>query len=126
MSFIDEQKIKPNIDTLDSVSQKCGSPTFISNFPVDSKNQQGEVWYYIFRKTKTTSFFDPKPITQEALVVQFSNKGIVESVQKTLGITKDVKISSKKTELTGYKTGVMRDIFGSMGKSFNKVKIPEQ
>jgi outer membrane protein assembly factor BamE (lipoprotein component of BamABCDE complex) len=117
----DLAQIQVGIDTRQSVQEKLGSPSTISSFP--SENQEYN-WYYISKKTATTSFYHPETLEQQTLVITFDAQGIVRNVQKFQGEHPIVPVK-RKTETTGYESSVMRDIFGNFGRySSQKPKQP--
>ena len=118
---LDLTKIQIGIDTKQSIQEKFGSPSTGSSFPTENQEQN---WYYISKKTSTTSFYHPKTLEQQTVVITFDAQGIVRNVQKFQGEHPVVPID-RKTETTGYESSVMRDIFGNFGRySSQKPKQP--
>jgi outer membrane protein assembly factor BamE (lipoprotein component of BamABCDE complex) len=113
---MDIQKIQENIDTETTILEKFGSPSTVSTF----KNADGtHTWYYISKRTSTTSFYRPETLDQQAVSIYFDDAGVVRSVVVEKGET-PVKPVARKTETTGYETSVMRDIFGNFGRYSQK------
>jgi outer membrane protein assembly factor BamE (lipoprotein component of BamABCDE complex) len=98
-----------------------GSPSTTSLFPVEGKKWSN--WYYIYRKTETTSFFMPKVVDQLIIKVVLDEKGIVRELEQQKGVQgEEVKVSKERTPTTGYESSVMRDVFGGFGKSLEPNK----
>lgn len=100
--------------TMDQVAGILGTPSSISTFKPNA-------WYYISSKTSTTSFFKPKVLDQETIVVVFNDSNIVSDVKIYHGEdAKTIKPVDRKTETTGYESGVLREVFGNFGKISNR------
>ena len=109
------EKIENNISTKETVQDVLGSPSTTSLFPVEGKNWTN--WYYIYRKTETTSFFEPKIVDQLVVKVTLDEKDIVRNVETQKGIQGEkIKASKERTESTGYESSAMKDIFGNFNK----------
>ncbi len=109
------EKIQTDISTKENVQEILGSPSTTSLFPVEGKNWTN--WYYIYRKTETTSFFEPKVVDQLVVKVTFDEKDIVRKVENQKGIQgEQIKASKERTESTGYESSAMKDIFGNFNK----------
>ena len=109
------EKIENNISTKETVQNVLGSPSTTSIFPVEGKNWTN--WYYIYRKTETTSFFEPKVVDQLVVKVTLDEKDIVRNVDTQKGIQGEkIKASKDRTESTAYESSAMKDIFGNFNK----------
>lgn len=109
------EKIENNISTKETVQDVLGSPSTTSLFPVEGKNWTN--WYYIYRKTETTSFFEPKVVDQLVVKVTLDEKDVVRNVETQKGIQGEkIKASKERTESTGYESSAMKDIFGNFNK----------
>ena len=118
---MDISKIQIGVDTTQTVQEHFGSPSTTSVFEDPSK---GGSWYYISKKTSTTSFYAPDTLEQQTVVIRFDAGGIVRDVHKYQGEHPVVPID-RKTESTGYETSIMRDIFGNFGR-YSAQKKPAQ
>mgnify|MGYP000101852086 CR=1 FL=1 len=108
-------KIQVDVSTKDTVQDVLGSPSTTSLFPVEGKNWTA--WYYVYRKTETTSFFTPKVVDQLVVKVTLDDKGIVRGLEKQKGVQgEQIKASTERTPTTGYESSVMKDVFGNFGK----------
>lgn len=108
-------KIQVDVSTQETVQDVLGSPSTTSLFPVEGKKWTN--WYYVYRKTETTSFFTPKVVDQLIVKVTLDDQGIVRDIEQQKGIQGEkIKASSERTPTTGYESSVMRDVFGNFGK----------
>ncbi|MCX7338863.1 MAG: outer membrane protein assembly factor BamE [Alphaproteobacteria bacterium] len=110
---LDLNKIQLGVDTKETIQEKFGSPSTTSTFP-DSNQRQS--WYYVSKKTSTTSFHTPQTLEQQTIVIAFDPKDIVREVKKIDGENTNIEPNQKKTETTGYESNVLRDVFGNFGK----------
>jgi len=118
---IQVDKIKVDVSTQETVQDVLGSPSTTSLFPVEGKKWSN--WYYIYRKTETTSFFMPKVVDQLIIKVVLDEKGIVRELEQQKGVQgEEVKVSKERTPTSGYESSVMRDVFGGFGKSLEPNK----
>lgn len=118
---IQVDKIKVDVSTQETVQDVLGSPSTISLFPVEGKKWSN--WYYIYRKTETTSFFKPNVVDQLIIKVVLDEKGIVRAFEQQKGVQgEEIKASKERTPTTGYESSVMRDVFGGFGKSLEPNK----
>ncbi|CAO5676980.1 MAG: hypothetical protein HEEMFOPI_01044 [Holosporales bacterium] len=114
---MDVKKIKVSKTTKDDVVTLFGSPSVIGDI------QTGSVWYYIAKKTETTSFFKPKILEQDVLKITFNKKDIVQSVvkmDKLSGI--DLEADSSRTSSTGYEENVSTSILDDLNRTFGQTK----
>ena len=119
---MDVNKIQPGVDTEATIHEKFGSPSTVSSF----KNANGtHSWYYVSKKTSTTSFYRPETLDQQAVAIYFDDQGIVRSVSQEKGET-PLQPVERKTETTGYETSVMRDIFGNFGRYSQKTPAQQK
>lgn len=110
--------IQKGVSTKENVQEILGSPSTTSLFPVEGKNWTN--WYYIYRKTETTSFFEPKVVDQITVKITFDERNIVQDINHQKGVQgEQIKASKERTESTGYESSAMKDIFGN----FNKYSI---
>lgn len=107
-------QIKPGIQSKNQVLQILGSPSTIPSFDQNT-------WYYISKKTATTSFFTPEVLDQQVTVINFDNNGIVRDIKTYKGEdAKHIKPIERKTETTGYESGVFREVFSNFGRMSSK------
>ncbi len=109
------EKIQVNVSTKETVQDVLGSPSTTSLFPMMGKSWTN--WYYIYRKTETTSFFEPKVVDQLVVTVTLDEKAIVRNLETKKGVQGEaIKASKERTPTTGYESSVMKDIFGNFNK----------
>ena len=107
-------KIKPGIQSKQQVQEIAGSPSTIPSFDQNT-------WYYVSKTTSTTSFFTPTVLDQQVTVITFDNRGIVSDIKTYKGEeAKNIKPVERKTETTGYETGIFREVFSNFGRMSTK------
>jgi outer membrane protein assembly factor BamE (lipoprotein component of BamABCDE complex) len=107
-------QIKPGIHSKQQVRDILGSPSTTSSFDQNT-------WYYVSKKTATTSFFTPKVLDQQVTVITFDTRNIVSDIKTYKGEeAKHIKPVERKTETTGYETGVLREVFSNFGRMGSK------
>lgn len=107
-------QIKPGVQNKQQVQELLGSPSTISTFATDT-------WYYVSKKTATTSFFTPEVLDQQVTVIEFDTAGIVKNIKTYKGEeAKMIKPIDRKTETMGYETGVFREVFSNFGRISSK------
>lgn len=107
-------QIKPGIQSKQQVRDLLGSPSTIPSFDQNT-------WYYVSKKTSTTSFFTPEVLDQQVTVITFDNQNIVSDIKTYKGEeAKNIKPIERKTETTGYETGVLREVFSNFGRMSTK------
>lgn len=107
-------QIKPGIHSKNQVQEILGSPSTISSFDPNT-------WYYVSKKTATTSFFTPTVLDQQVTIITFNKGGIVCDIKTYKGEeAKNIKPVDRKTESTGQETGVLREIFSNFGRISSK------
>lgn len=107
-------QIKPGIHTKQQVQEILGSPSTIPAF-------EGNSWYYVSKKTAATSFLTPTVLDQQITVINFNKSGVVNEVKTYKGEeAKNIKPIERKTESTGYETGVLREVFSNFGRMSTK------
>jgi outer membrane protein assembly factor BamE (lipoprotein component of BamABCDE complex) len=107
-------QIKPGVQSKQQVQELLGSPSTISSFDQNT-------WYYVSKKTATTSFFTPEVLDQQVTVINFDRTGLVSDIKTYKGEeAKKIKPIDRKTESAGYQTGVFREVFSNFGRISSK------
>jgi outer membrane protein assembly factor BamE (lipoprotein component of BamABCDE complex) len=101
-------EIKPGTTTREEVATRLGTPTSISTF--DDK-----VWYYVGRETEQYSFLDPEVMKQQAVEIDFDDKGIV-TAKNNLDLSKaaDVDAEARSTPTYGQQYTIWRELLGDL------------
>lgn len=101
-------QIKPGVTTREEVATKLGTPTEVSTF--DDKT-----WYYVGRETEQYSFLDPEIIKQQAVEVDFDDKGIVTEAKK-LDVSQASTVASvdRTTPTYGQENTLIRELLGDL------------
>jgi outer membrane protein assembly factor BamE (lipoprotein component of BamABCDE complex) len=102
--------VKPGVDNRSSVERTLGQPTWTSEFDRSS-------YYYVSRNTEQLAFLQPKPTTQNVLIVSFDPRGVVTKVERDgLEHAVQVGMNKDKTPVLGKDTGILQDLFGNIGQ----------
>lgn len=107
-------QIRPGVQSKQQVQEILGSPSTISSFDTNT-------WYYVSKTTATTSFFTPEVVDQQVTIITFDTSGVVSTIKTYKGEeAKSIKPIERKTETTGYQTGVFREVFSNFGRISTK------
>lgn len=117
---IDLSKIQIGTHNQQHVQETLGSPSSISAF-------KEPVWYYVSKTTSTTSFFTPTTLEQQVIAITFDHQGIVKDVKKIKGDESiAIKPIERKTETTGYESGMFREVFSNFGRRLSNKPTKSQ
>jgi len=96
-----------------------GTPSSVGVF-------DGETWFYISERTEKVAFLDPKVIDRKVIVIKFDNRGVVSDMT-TLGMEDghEVAIVERKTPTAGQELGLLKQLFGNIGRFEGKGKAAE-
>lgn len=105
-------EIRPGSTTQNELIEIIGSPTASTMFP-----QEGQIWYYISKETKTVAFFEPETLKQEVLEIRFDPSGRVTDIRK-YGIddAKQIALVSRTTPTRGKELSFVEQMFGNIGR----------
>ncbi len=97
----------------EEVAEILGSPSSVAVL-------EGEVWYYVSRRTETLAFFEPEVSDQQVVIIRFDKKGMVAQVQK-LGLEQARTIipAERETPTAGNELTLFDQLIGNLGR-FNK------
>lgn len=110
----DLAKLEPGRQSRDEVQQILGSPSSMGVFDAEQS------WYYIYRKTSTTAFFEPEVLEQRVVVVHFDRAGTLRDVRRYA--LEDGLIVDPVTRVTpspGRELSFLEQLLGNVGK-FNR------
>lgn len=94
-----------------------GSPSAMDGF-------YDTAWIYDYQMTKTTSFFDPKIIERQIVVVRFNKDGIVSNINVSdKGMAVDP--SPHKTPTVDDDKSALAQVFGNFGRASRKESAKE-
>ena len=106
-------QIRPGTTTREQVTKILGTPSSTGVF--DDKN-----WYYISRRIKQVSFFDPDVLDQQVYIVNFDPAGVVRGVDhKDLADGQDIEPAPGATPAPGRELTFLEQVLGNIGR-FNK------
>jgi outer membrane protein assembly factor BamE (lipoprotein component of BamABCDE complex) len=101
-------QIKPGVTTREEVATKLGTPTSISTF--DEK-----IWYYVGRQTEQYSFLMPEVTQQQAIEIDFNDKGIVTALTNLdLSKAADASPVDRATPTYGQQNTLLRELLGDL------------
>ncbi len=103
-------EVKVGTDGKADVAGKIGRPTTVGAFDTDE-------WYYITRSTESRAFLEPRVVSQEVVVVAFSDSGVAESVD-TYGLEdgRVVNLVTKTTPTRGKRLTFLQQLLGNVGR----------
>ena len=103
-------EIKVGADGKADVAGKIGRPTTVGAFDNDE-------WYYITRSTESRAFLEPRVVSQEVVVVAFSDAGVAESVDSYgLEDGRVVNLVTKTTPTRGKRLTFLQQLLGNVGR----------
>jgi outer membrane protein assembly factor BamE (lipoprotein component of BamABCDE complex) len=106
-------QIHPGTTTREQVGKILGTPSSTGVF--DDKN-----WYYISRRIKQVSFFDPDVLDQQVYIVNFDAAGVVRGLDhKDLKDGRDIEPAPGATPAPGRELTFLEQVLGNIGR-FNK------
>jgi len=101
-------QIKVGVTTREEVATMLGSPTTVST--VDENT-----WYYVGRQTEQYSFFSPEVLKQQAIEIDFDNKGVVSKVVNLdLPQATDAEPVDRATPTFGQENTFLKDLLGDL------------
>ena len=103
-------QIHPGTTTREQVTKILGTPSSTGVF--DDKN-----WYYISRRIKQVSFFDPDVLDQQVYIVNFDATGVVRGVDhKDLKDGRDIEPAPGATPAPGRELTFLEQVLGNIGR----------
>ena len=108
-------KIKIGQQSEEEVIALIGSPTSTSLY--GSKK-----WYYIYKKTAKTSFFEPSTLEEKMVIVSFNDQGIVTDVVQTTPDGRVIDPISHTTPTLGQDRPMLQQIFSNFGRFAKKAE----
>ncbi|MFM7346368.1 MAG: outer membrane protein assembly factor BamE [Tagaea sp.] len=110
----DLAKLEPGRQSRDEVQQILGSPSSMGVFDAEQS------WYYIYRKTSTTAFFEPEVLEQRVVVVHFDRQGTLRDVRRyALEDGLIVDPVTRTTPSPGRELSFLEQLLGNVGR-FNR------
>lgn len=102
--------LEVGVDTRDTVAATIGRPSASGLL-----NDLG--WYYVQSRWKVSGARPPKEEDRQVVAISFTEDGIVENIER-FGLEKGriVPISRRVTETNIKSTGLLRQLFGNIGR----------
>ena len=109
-------RITPGTTTREEVATLLGTPTTVSTF--DEK-----IWYYVGRQTEQYSFLSPDVISQQAVEIDFDDKGIVTTAKKIdQSKSADIEPVNRSTPTYGNDYTFLRELLGDLSHPMPDLK----
>jgi len=103
-------EVSVGTDSKAEVAGKIGRPTTVGAFDTNE-------WYYITRSTESRAFLEPRVVSQEVIVVAFTDDGIAESVDRYgLEDGRIVNLVSATTPTRGKRLTFLQQLLGNVGR----------
>jgi outer membrane protein assembly factor BamE (lipoprotein component of BamABCDE complex) len=106
------QDTKVGVDTKSTVMATLGSPSAVSTFDPN-------VWFYISQVTQTQSFYLPRAVRRDIVVLTFSQDDEKVAKIDTLSL-KDGRViayNGRETPTRGRELTILEQLLGSLGNS---------
>lgn len=106
-------QIQRGVHTSHDVLAAVGSPTFESTYGP-------KTWFYIHKKTETTSFFKPDIVEKNTIAITFNDQDIVESLEDMDPEMQDINPITHKTPTVGADRTILQQVFSNFGRVARK------
>ncbi len=103
------QKLVRGQDTKETIIEKLGYPTIIDSL-------DNNIWIYASQKSKVSPLHEVKVLNTHLLRLHFDQSNYLIQIEKINPDSKNIDFDKTSTPSQGYSEGVMRDIFGNIGK----------
>jgi outer membrane protein assembly factor BamE (lipoprotein component of BamABCDE complex) len=107
------EKIKPGVSTIYDVLGLIGSPTFETEYGPKQ-------WFYVYKKTETTSFFRPDVKEKNMLAITFNEHGLVQKVEDMDPVDSEIDPIRYKTKTVGEDQPFLQQVFSNFGRVARK------
>jgi len=108
-------EIKIGQQSEEDVIALIGSPTSTSLYGPKK-------WYYIYKKTAKTSFFDPSTLEEKIVIVSFNDQGIVSDVVQMTPDGRIIDPVRQTTPTHGQDRPMLQQIFSNFGRFAKKAE----
>jgi outer membrane protein assembly factor BamE (lipoprotein component of BamABCDE complex) len=106
-------QLQPGVDDRRQVTELLGSPSTVATF-------SDKTWYYISKRTKRISFWDPQVLDQQVLAIRFDNGGVISDM-KLYGL-EDARVvvpDPNSTPTSGKELTLLQQLLGNIGRFGN-------
>ncbi len=111
----DLTKLQAGVHTSHDVLAAIGSPTFESSYGP-------KTWFYVHKRTETTSFFKPNIAEKNTIAITFNEKGIVEKIEDMDPEMQDITPITHTTPTVGQDRTVLQQVFSNFGRVARKTE----
>jgi outer membrane protein assembly factor BamE (lipoprotein component of BamABCDE complex) len=107
-SAADLEKVRPGVDTYESVERALGRPS-------SSGLLQDRSWYYVQSVIENYTYHAPRVIDRTVLAVNFNENGVVSGLDRYgLRDGRIVNLTARTTETGGRQLGILEQLFGNV------------
>jgi outer membrane protein assembly factor BamE (lipoprotein component of BamABCDE complex) len=90
--------------------------------PTNTSLYGPQKWYYIYKKTAKTSFFDPTTLEEKIIVITFNDQGVVTHITQTTPNGQVINPIRHKTPTVGEEQTILQQVFGNFGRHAKKAE----
>lgn len=106
-------KIQTGVHTSHDVLATIGSPTFESTYGP-------KTWFYVHKKTETTSFLKPSIAEKNTIAITFNEQGVVEKIEDMDPEMQDIDPLTHTTPTVGADRTILQQVFSNFGRVARK------
>ena len=106
-------QIQTGIHTSHDVLAAVGSPTFESTYGP-------KTWFYVYKKTETTSFFKPNIMEKNTIAITFDDKDVVAKLEDMDPEMQDIDPITHTTPTVGADRSMLQQVFSNFGRVARK------
>ena len=103
-------QLQPGVDDRRQVAEVLGSPSTVATF-------SDKTWYYISKRTRRVSFWDPQVLDQQVLAIRFDNAGVISDM-KLYGLedARAIEPDPNSTPTSGKQLTLLQQLLGNIGR----------
>ncbi len=109
----DLTQLQTGVHTSHDVLAAVGSPTFESTYGP-------KTWFYIHKKTETTSFFKPNITEKNTIVILFNDKDVIEKIEDMDPDMQEINPVTHTTPTVGADRTILQQVFSNFGRVARK------
>lgn len=109
----DLTKIQTGVHTSHDVLSLIGSPTFESTYGP-------KTWFYVHKKTETTSFFKPNIAEKNTIAIAFNDRDVVVNIEDMDPDMQEIDPLGHTTPTVGADRTILQQVFSNFGRVARK------
>jgi outer membrane protein assembly factor BamE (lipoprotein component of BamABCDE complex) len=103
-------QLQPGVDDRRQVQELLGSPSTVATF-------NDKTWYYISKRTRRVSFWDPKVLDQQILAIRFDTGGVISDMRLYgLEDARAIQPDPNSTPTSGKELTLLQQLLGNIGR----------